>query len=195
MRSVLTLTICAVAALVPAAAMADASAKKANPKVELTTNMGSIVLELDAAKAPKTVANFLKYVEAKHYDGTIFHRVIPSFMIQGGGFTKALKKKDTRAPIQNEADNGLKNLRGTIAMARTPDPHSASAQFFINVTDNAFLNYRSKDARGWGYAVFGRVVSGMKVVDKIRQTETTQKGPQFANLPTKDVVILKARKL
>jgi len=127
-------------------------------KVLMKTNLGDIVLELDGDKAPKTVDNFVAYVKDGFYDGTIFHRVIPDFMIQGGGFTAEMERKQTRAPIPNEADNGLKNDRGTIAMARTSDPHSATAQFFINLKDNDFLNFRSKDVRGWGYAVFGRVV-------------------------------------
>ena len=136
--------------------------------VKLHTNFGTIVLELDAAKAPETVQNFLAYVEAGHYDNTIFHRVIDGFMIQGGGFEPGMQQKPTNAPIQNEAANGLKNDRYTIAMARTGDPHSATAQFFINVKDNAFLNHTAPSGQGWGYCVFGKVVEGMDVVDKIK---------------------------
>jgi peptidyl-prolyl cis-trans isomerase B (cyclophilin B) len=150
--------------VVPGAA---APATNTHPRVKLETSMGDIVLELYPEKAPKTVANFLEYVKAGHYDGTIFHRVIPGFMIQGGGMTADMQEKPTRAPIPNEADNGLKNDRGTVAMARTPDPNSASSQFFINVKTNDFLNHRSKTQEGWGYAVFGKVVDGMSVADKI----------------------------
>ncbi len=148
----------------------------ANPKVNLQTNKGLIVIELYPDQAPQSVANFLAYVDAGFYDGTIFHRVIPDFMIQGGGFTADLEKKETRAPIPNEADNGLKNERGTLAMARTNDPHSATAQFFINHKDNAFLDHSGKNTRGWGYAVFGRVTDGMSVVDAIATTPTGAKG-------------------
>ncbi|HNJ84760.1 MAG TPA: peptidylprolyl isomerase, partial [Piscinibacter sp.] len=144
-------------------------------KVKFATSAGDIVVELDAAKAPKTVANFVEYVKAGHYDGTIFHRVIPNFMIQGGGMTPDMKEKATRAPIPLESGNGLDNLRGTIAMARTMDPNSATAQFFINVTDNGFLN-KAQSRDGNGYAVFGKVVSGMEVVDKIRAVPTGNKG-------------------
>src|SRR3954464_10143707 len=126
----------------------------ADPVVEVSTNHGTFVITLDPEKAPKSVANFLAYVDAKHYDGTLFHRVIPTFMVQGGGFDQRLEKKPVRAPIQNEADNGLKNTRGTVAMARTNDPHSATAQFFVNVTDNAFLDHQAKSGPGWGYTVF-----------------------------------------
>ncbi|MBK3526397.1 peptidylprolyl isomerase, partial [Streptomyces sp. MBT70] len=140
--------------------------------VELNTSAGRIVLELNDAEAPKTVENFLAYVRSGHYDGTIFHRVINNFMIQGGGFTPDMKQKSTLAPIQNEADNGLKNDNYTVAMARTNDPHSATAQFFINVSDNAFLNHTSKSPNGWGYAVFGRVTEGQDVVDAIKGVKT-----------------------
>ena len=195
MRSIVNLTLCFGVALVPMSAVAQSQAKpKARPKVEILTTKGSIVVELDAAKAPKTVENFLKYVDSKHYDGTIFHRVIQSFMIQGGGFTADLNKKSTREPIMNEADNGLRNLRGTIAMARTGDPHSATAQFFINVKNNSFLNHKSKDSRGWGYTVFGRVVSGMEVVDEIRNAKTGARGPFRQDVPSEDIVILKVRR-
>jgi peptidyl-prolyl cis-trans isomerase B (cyclophilin B) len=165
-----------------------------NPKIELDTTKGKIVLELDAHSAPKTVKNFLAYVDAGFYDGTIFHRVIPGFMVQGGGFTADMKQKGTRPPIDNEADNGLRNERGTIAMARTSDPHSATAQFFINTVNNDFLNYRNKSSQGWGYAVFGRVTEGMAVVDAISQVKTDTRGP-FRNVPTEAVMIKKATQL
>lgn len=158
--------------------------------IKLTTNHGVIVLELDAEKAPKTVANFTAYVESGHYDGTVFHRVIDNFMIQGGGFTPGMNQKPTQAPIENEAKNGLRNERGTIAMARTSDPHSASAQFFINVADNDFLdNDRCQD--GWGYCVFGRVVDGLDVVDKIKDVKTRNSG-FHQNVPAEDVIIERA---
>ncbi|WP_028216940.1 peptidylprolyl isomerase [Paraburkholderia oxyphila] len=159
--------------------------------VELHTNHGVIKLELNAEKAPKTVANFLNYVKNGHYDGTVFHRVIDGFMIQGGGFDAAMKQKPTEAPIENEANNGLKNERGSIAMARTNDPHSASAQFFINVADNDFLNHSSPTPQGWGYAVFGKVVEGLDVVDKIKSVKTGSKG-FHQDVPVDDVVIEKA---
>jgi peptidyl-prolyl cis-trans isomerase A (cyclophilin A) len=159
-------------------------------KVRLATSAGDIVLELDAAKAPKTVANFLRYVHEGHYDGTIFHRVIDGFMIQGGGMTPALAEKPTHAPIALEARNGLRNLRGTVAMARTADPDSATAQFFINLADNAFLD--AANARdGNGYAVFGRVVQGMDVVDRIRSVPTKDVGA-YQNVPVTPVIIRKA---
>jgi peptidyl-prolyl cis-trans isomerase B (cyclophilin B) len=159
--------------------------------VKLQTNFGTIVLELDAAKAPETVKNFLAYVEAGHYDNTIFHRVIDGFMIQGGGFEPGMQQKPTQAPIQNEAANGLKNERYSIAMARTNDPHSATAQFFINVKDNAFLNHTAPSGQGWGYCVFGKVVEGMDVVDKIKGVRTGSKG-FHQDVPVEDVVIQKA---
>jgi peptidyl-prolyl cis-trans isomerase B (cyclophilin B) len=159
--------------------------------IKLTTNHGAITLDLDAEKAPKTVANFIAYVEAGHYDGTIFHRVIDGFMIQGGGMSAGMKEKATNAPIENEAGNGLKNDRGTIAMARTNDPHSATAQFFINVKDNDFLNFRAPSGSGWGYCVFGKVVEGMDVVDKIRAVKTGNKG-YHQDVPVEDVIIEKA---
>lgn len=159
-------------------------------KVRLNTNMGQIVIELDAAKAPKTVENFLQYVKDKHYDGTVFHRVIPTFMIQGGGFTADMSQKPTRAPVQNEADNGLSNVRGSVAMARTMDPHSGAAQFFINVVDNANLNHVStENGYTWGYAVFGKVISGMDVVDAIKGVATGPKGPLPSDVPVSAVVI------
>ena len=161
------------------------------PSVLLKTNHGDITLELDAAKAPKSVANFLAYVKSGHYDGTIFHRVIDNFMIQGGGMTAGMKQKSTLDQIENEANNGLKNDRGTIAMARTSDPHSATAQFFINVNDNDFLNHTAPTPQGWGYAVFGKVSNGMDVVDKIRKVKTGNAG-YHQDVPTEDVVIEKA---
>ncbi len=160
-------------------------------KVLLKTNKGDITLTLDAAKAPKTVANFLEYVKKGHYDRTIFHRVIDNFMVQGGGMTAGLKEKSSGAQIENEADNGLKNARGTVAMARTSDPHSATAQFFINVGDNDFLNHSAKSAQGWGYAVFGKVTDGMDVVDTIRKVKTGTSG-FHQDVPAEDVVIEKA---
>ncbi|WP_431226889.1 peptidylprolyl isomerase [Burkholderia contaminans] len=159
--------------------------------VELHTNHGVIKLELDTAKAPKTVENFLNYVKKGHYDGTVFHRVINGFMIQGGGFEPGLKQKPTDAPIDNEANNGLKNDNYTVAMARTNDPHSATAQFFINVNDNDFLNHSSPTPQGWGYAVFGKVVEGQDVVDKIKGVKTGNAG-FHQDVPTDDVVIEKA---
>ena len=163
-----------------------------NPKVELhIANHGVITLELDEAKAPKTVANFLAYVKKGHYDRTIFHRVIDNFMVQGGGFEPGMSQKPTDAPIENEANNGLKNDNYTVAMARTGDPHSASAQFFINVTNNDFLNHTAPSAQGWGYAVFGKVVGGKDVVDKIKKVPTGRSG-FHENVPKEDVVIEKA---
>lgn len=159
--------------------------------IKLHTSLGVITLELDAEKAPKTVKNFIDYVESGHYNGTIFHRVIDGFMVQGGGMTPDMQQKPTRDTIENEANNGLKNERGTIAMARTQAPHSASAQFFINVADNEFLNYRSSDLQGWGYCVFGKVVEGMDVVDKIRAVKTGRRG-FFQDVPNEDVIIERA---
>jgi peptidyl-prolyl cis-trans isomerase B (cyclophilin B) len=160
-------------------------------KVMLRTSMGDITLELDSAKAPKSVENFAAYVRSGHYDGTVFHRVMDNFMIQGGGFTDKMVQKPTNKPIQNEADNGLKNVKYTIAMARTNDPHSATAQFFINVVDNDFLNFSSPTERGWGYAVFGKVTAGMDVVDKIKKVKTGNSG-FHQNVPVEPVTILKA---
>lgn len=165
-----------------------------NPKVVLETSMGNITLELYPDKAPATVKNFLAYVDDKFYDGTIFHRVISGFMIQGGGMTADMNEKATRAPVKNEADNGLKNDRGTIAMARTPDPNSATAQFFINAKDNTFLNFRSKTMEGYGYCVFGKVTKGMDIADAIEKTPTTTKG-FFQDVPAKPVIIQKAYRL
>ncbi len=160
-------------------------------KVLMKTSMGEITLELDGDKAPKTVENFVTYARDGFYDGTVFHRVIPDFMIQGGGYTVDMKRKQTRAPVPNEADNGLKNDRGTIAMARTSDPHSATAQFFINLKDNDFLNFRSKDRGGWGYAVFGRVTEGMDVVDRIAGQPTHGLPNGMRNVPVRPVIIEK----
>lgn len=160
------------------------------PKVIMETSKGTIVLELYPDDAPKTVANFLNYARWGHYDGTIFHRVIPGFMIQGGGFTPKMKQKLTEMPIENEADNGLKNDRGTVAMARTQDPHSATAQFFINTKNNTFLNHTSRTPEGWGYTVFGRVTKGMEVVDAISKVETETRG-SMADVPVEPVVIIK----
>jgi peptidyl-prolyl cis-trans isomerase B (cyclophilin B) len=164
---------------------------KENIMVELHTNHGVIKLELDAEKAPKSVENFLAYVKAGHYDNTVFHRVIDGFMIQGGGFEPGMQQKPTNAPIANEANNGLKNVKGSIAMARTNDPHSATAQFFINVNDNDFLNHSSPTPQGWGYAVFGKVVEGLDVVDAIRKVKTGSKG-FHQDVPVDDVIIEKA---
>ena len=159
--------------------------------VILYTNYGKIALELDQEHAPKTVANFLDYVRAGHFSNTLFHRVIDGFMIQGGGFTPDFRPKPTGAPIENEAGNGLKNECYTVAMARTNDPHSATAQFFINVADNDFLNHRSRDANGWGYCVFGRVVAGTDVVDRIKDVPTGNRG-MHQNVPKQDVLIERA---
>ena len=163
-----------------------------NPKVELhIAGEGVVTLELDEQKAPKTVANFLSYVKKGHYDGTIFHRVIDGFMIQGGGFAPGMNQKPTDAPIENEANNGLKNDKYSIAMARTSAPHSASAQFFINVADNAFLNHTAPTPQGWGYAVFGKVVGGTEIVDRIKGVATGNRGGH-GDVPKQDVVIEKA---
>lgn len=162
------------------------------PQVELNTNKGRIVLELNSEKAPKTVANFLEYVRSGHYDGVIFHRVIDGFMIQGGGFDENFKEKATRDSIENEADNGLTNEAGTIAMARTQAPHSASAQFFINVKNNTFLNHTGKNPQGWGYAVFGKVVEGMDVVNVIKGVRTGNRG-YHGDVPLENVVIESAK--
>ena len=164
----------------------------ANPRVDLTiAGYGVVTLELDADKAPLSTKNFLDYVKSGHYDGTIFHRVIDGFMIQGGGFQPGMTQKKTNAPVQNEANNGLKNANYTVAMARTSDPHSATAQFFINVADNDFLNHTSPTAQGWGYAVFGKVVAGQDVVDRIKAVKTGRKG-FHDDVPKDDVVIEKA---
>ena len=180
------LTLC-LALLLPAA-------HAANPQVELRTTMGTVIIELYPENAPKTVENFLQYVNEGFYNGTIFHRVIPGFMVQGGGFTAGFQEKPARAPIRNEAGNGLRNAVGTVAMARTKDPHSASAQFFINVSENDFLDFKSPDETGYGYAVFGRVTSGMDVVEKMLKTPTGTVGPH-QNVPRLPIVIERARVL
>jgi peptidyl-prolyl cis-trans isomerase B (cyclophilin B) len=166
----------------------------ADPVVEVVTNHGTFVITLDPGKAPKSVENFLAYVDAKFYDGTIFHRIIPTFMVQGGGYDQKYERKPTRPAVQNEADNGLKNTRGTVAMARTNDPHSATAQFFVNTVDNKFLDHQAKDAQGWGYAVFGKVTEGMDVVDKIKDVKTGSNGPFAKDAPNEPVVIQSVRR-
>jgi peptidyl-prolyl cis-trans isomerase A (cyclophilin A) len=189
-RAVLLLAGATLALSLPlAATAANATATATATKVKLSTSAGDIVLELYPDKAPKSVENFLQYVRDKHYDGTVFHRVMDGFMIQGGGFTADLQQKTTRAPIPLEASNGLKNDRGTVAMARTANPNSATAQFFINVVNNAPLNAPSPD--GHGYAVFGKVIAGMEVVDKIKGVAVSNQGP-YQNVPTTPVTILKA---
>lgn len=162
-------------------------------KVDIHTNHGLIQLELDEARAPKTVANFLAYVDSGHYNGTIFHRVIDGFMVQGGGFSADMKQKATQAPVENEAANGLKNTNYTVAMARTPDPHSATSQFFINVANNSFLNYTAATAQGFGYCVFGQVVGGQEVVDTIRKLKTTTKAG-YKDVPEETALIEKVEK-
>ena len=165
--------------------------EQTNPRVALETTFGKITIELDAANAPLSTENFLSYVSSGHFDGTIFHRVIPGFMIQGGGFSKEMAQKPCQAPIANEAGNGLKNTRGTLAMARTSDPNSATAQFFINLKDNGFLDHTAKTQQGWGYAVFGKVVDGMGVVDTIAQVKTGTHGGH-GDVPVDAIVITKA---
>ena len=159
------------------------------PKVHFKTTMGDFTIELEPDKAPQTVANFIEYVRAGHYDGLIFHRVIKAFMVQGGGFDKNYTKMPTRQPIENEADKGLPNERGTIAMARTGDPHSATNQFFINVKYNGFLNYQSRSQQGWGYTAFGRVIDGMNIIGRISRMETGAGGPFPSDVPVKQVII------
>lgn len=190
MKALFQMAIIATCVALPAVGFAADAKPGASPKVRMTTSMGAIEIELDRNKAPVSTDNFLKYVDKGTYNGTIFHRVIPGFMIQGGGFEPGLKQKPTDAPIKNEADNGLKNTAGTIAMARTMDPNSASAQFFINTVDNTMLDHRDKTMQGWGYAVFGKVTKGMDVVKKIEATATGRVG-QFENVPKGDVVIQK----
>ena len=163
-----------------------------NPIVDFETSLGTIRVELDAARAPKSAANFADYVRAGHYDGTVFHRVIKGFMVQGGGFEPGMRQKPTGKPIANEADNGLKNQHYTLAMARTSDPHSATAQFFINTTDNGFLDHKAPNPQGWGYAVFGKVIEGTQVVDAIEGVRTGSRGGH-GDVPLDDVVILSAR--
>jgi cyclophilin family peptidyl-prolyl cis-trans isomerase len=174
-----------------AANTADPQPAKANPRVALETSKGKIVIELFPDKAPKTVENFLQYVRSGFYDGVIFHRVIPGFMIQGGGFTADMTQKPTKGTIQNEADNGLRNERGTLSMARTSDPNSASSQFFLNVADNRSLDHKGKTPQGWGYAVFAKVVEGMDVADAIVSVRTTTKGP-YGDVPVEPITIKKA---
>ncbi len=168
---------------------APAAGQPANPRVLIETGKGNITLELFPGLAPQSVGNFLNYVKTGFYDGLVFHRVIPNFMIQGGGMTPDMVERPKNAPIRNEADNGLKNLRGTLAMARTGEPHSASSQFFINVADNAFLNHRGKSFEGWGYAVFGQVIDGMDVVDAIAAVPRGERGP-YGDVPLEPVVML-----
>lgn len=165
------------------------------PLVEMETSLGSIEIELDPEKAPRSVANFLRYANEGFYDGTIFHRVIKNFMIQGGGFTKDYNRKNTHSPIDNEAFNGLKNDRGTIAMARTNDPHSATSQFFINTVNNNFLNFKNKSTRGWGYTVFGKVIDGMDVVDRIQNVSTGPAASFPSDVPQQQVIITKVKLL
>ena len=175
------------------ALLASLSAVAAGPQVEMKTSLGVIVIELDAEKAPATVENFIQYVKDGHYDGTLFHRVIPGFMIQGGGFDADFKQKATRKPVKNEASNGLKNDVGTIAMARTADPHSATAQFFINVNDNASLNFRFPTPEGYGYTVFGKVTKGMDVVQRIVKVQTGPGPAPHRDVPVKPIVIESAK--
>lgn len=165
-----------------------------NPVVDVITSKGTFTIELEEGAAPETVANVLGYVDAGHYDGTIFHRVIDGFMVQGGGYDTTFTKKTPGDPVRNEANNGLKNTRGTVAMARTSDPHSATAQFFVNVSDNDFLDHQSETDRGWGYCVFGKVIEGMDVVDAIKQLPTGPKGPFKKDAPAEDVVIQSVRR-
>lgn len=183
--------LCALMLLLTPLLKADNTMPNDQPKVKLETSLGNIILQLDKEKAPLTTENFLQYVKDGFYDGTLFHRVIPGFMAQGGGFSADFTQKQTRAPIPNEADNGLKNRRGTVAMARTADPHSATAQFFINYADNAFLDYKNSTPQGWGYAVFGQVVEGMEVVDEMAKIPTGSSG-MHQNVPKTDIVIEKA---
>ena len=173
------------------AILGNTAMSETNPKVQLETSKGNIVIELNAEKAPKSVENFITYVNSGHYDGTIFHRVIPSFMIQGGGFDIDMKQKPTNETIQNEANNGLKNVKGSIAMARTSAPHSATAQFFINVADNAFLDFSSESPQGWGYAVFGQVTEGLDIVSTIEEVATGNHGGH-QDVPLEPIIIQKA---
>ena len=184
----ITLTLCIGAVL---ALAGQAKASEPDPAIKLETSLGDIVVRLDSRKAPISTANFVQYVKSGFYDGTVFHRVIKTFMIQGGGMTADLKQKPTRASIRNEADNGLKNKKYTIAMARTGEPHSASSQFFINTKDNDFLDFKSQTPQGWGYAVFGKVIKGQEVVDKIAAVQTGRKG-YYDDVPMENVIIKKA---
>jgi peptidyl-prolyl cis-trans isomerase A (cyclophilin A) len=194
-RTLLSLLTLGAVALGPEALAGPEAAKKAagNPVVVIETSMGTVKAELFADKAPITVKNFLEYVDGKHYDGTIFHRVIDGFMVQGGGYDKAMTEKPTRAPIKNEASNGLKNVVGTLAMARTAVPDSATAQFYINVKDNAFLDFKDPSPRGIGYAVFGKVTAGMDVVDRIKKVRTGQKNG-MTDVPVETVTIKSIRR-
>lgn len=187
-----TIRIVLVAAVMFTMFSSSAFAAQNKPRVRIQTSHGDIVVELDMVKAPKSAKNFLTYVKDGYYENTIFHRVIDGFMVQGGGFTAEFERKPTRDPVENEAMNGLKNERGTIAMARTSAPHSATSQFFINVANNEFLNYRAPTMRGWGYTVFGLVVEGMDTVDKIRKIPTGRGGPFPKDVPQDQVIILKA---
>jgi peptidyl-prolyl cis-trans isomerase B (cyclophilin B) len=189
--AMLVLNFGSTAQAAPSTSLQGNSAMSTSPRVKLQTNFGDIVIELNQEKAPKTVENFLRYTNEGFYDGTIFHRVINNFMIQGGGFEAGMKQKTTHDPIENEANNGLKNDRYTLAMARTSDPHSATAQFFINVADNEFLNFTAPTSSGWGYTVFAKVVEGTDVVDKIKAVKTGTKG-FHQDVPVDDVVIEKA---
>jgi peptidyl-prolyl cis-trans isomerase B (cyclophilin B) len=197
MTAYAALFACAVPASVTAAPATPSSTPKGNhamsthPRVALHTNQGLVVITLDAEKAPKSVANFLTYVKEGFYNNTVFHRVIDNFMIQGGGFEPGMKQKQTHAPVENEANNGLKNDKYTVAMARTSDPHSATAQFFINVADNEFLNFTSPTPNGWGYTVFGKVTEGTDVVEKMKGVKTANKG-FHQNVPVEDLIIEKA---
>lgn len=183
---------CSVGILLAIGLLLASRAGAANPQVELKTSQGPIIIELYSDRAPKTVDNFLQYVREGFYDGTLFHRVISGFMVQGGGFTPDFKHKPTREPVMSEAGNGLKNERGTVAMARTGNPHSATAQFFINVVDNPFLNFTGPTAEGYGYTVFGKVVKGMDVVDKIAASPTGAAGPFRSDVPKQPIIIEKA---
>jgi cyclophilin family peptidyl-prolyl cis-trans isomerase len=190
MLDTMTKALCALLFAVAAVpALAD------NPRVLMETSQGNITIELDAVHAPSTVANFLRYVDEGFYAGTVFHRVIDNFMIQGGGMDASLRQKETHAPIPNEADNGSKNLRGTIAMARTGQPHSATAQFFINLVDNGFLDFREKSRRGWGYAVFGRVSDGMATVDRMAKLPTTARPEGMRDVPIEPPIIKRVSRI
>ena len=192
----LTRLVCAalLCVTVSSVSAADKKSTVANPRVSITTTLGTMELELYPAKAPQTVKNFLQYVDKGFYNGTVFHRVIPGFMVQGGGFEPGMRLKPTGLPVNNEADNGLKNVVGTIAMARTGDPHSATAQFFINTADNVSLDHNDKTQPGWGYCVFGKVTQGLEVVKQIESVSTGQVGP-FGDVPQRDVVITRIERV
>jgi len=189
MKALLTLLFSTL--LITSSFTANAEGDTALPQVKLETSLGDITLELNQDKAPETVENFLNYVNGGFYDGTIFHRVIKDFMIQGGGFTDEMVQKSPNASIKNEANNGLSNVRGSVAMARTSDPHSATAQFFVNTVDNGFLDFRGENGPAWGYAVFGNVVEGMDVIEKIRNVKTSNKGGH-GDVPNEAIMIIKA---